>query len=322
VPELQRLHSGHASAVLAFELANRSYFAASISDRGDEYFDQFAEQHRALLAEQGSGLGAYYVLVAEDGSVLGRFNLYRVEDGVGELGYRVAQHAAGRGLATAAVRELAGLAAARHGLRTLKAATSHDNLASQKVLAKAGFVPVGAADPADIGGKQGTWYQLDLPVGDADGLIVPELRGGIVLRSEEDACLVVAEGKTVSVRYAPQFPGPRRERVLPGHLVAVAGAPGVGGVVVWRWYDALVLGSDPDSVRLWEPAHGEVAARRRQPQQHYAAGTRAYLSAGLPGADWWIAGHAVDAAEDAEVELDEVERLYTEHGLWDSALGR
>src|SRR5580704_5087102 len=162
VPELQRLHPGHAPAVLAFELANRSYFAASISDRGDEYFDHFTEQHSALLAEQEAGAAAYYVLVAEDGSVLGRFNLYRFADGTAELGYRVAQHAAGRGLATATVRELCRLAAARHGLRTLRAATSHDNTASQKVLTKAGFVPAGPAGPADLGGKSGTWYELDL----------------------------------------------------------------------------------------------------------------------------------------------------------------
>jgi len=32
------------------------------------------------------------------------------------------------------------------------------------VLTKAGFVPVGAADPADLGGKPGTWYQRDLAV--------------------------------------------------------------------------------------------------------------------------------------------------------------
>ncbi len=154
-------------------------------------------------------------------------------------------------------------------------------------------------------------------------MTVPRLRCGIVLRSEEeDACQILAGGKTVSVRYAPQFPAPRRERVLPGHLVAVAAAPGVSGVVVWRWYDAVVLDSDPDSVRLWEPAHGEVTARRCLPQQRYGPGSRAYLSAGLPGADWWVAGSAVDKAEDAEVELDEVERLYTEHGLWDTALGR
>ena len=165
MPELQRLRADHAPAVLAFELANRAYFAASISDRGDEFFDQFTEQHSALLAEQEAGAGAYYVLVAEDGSVLGRFNLYRFEDGTAELGYRVAQHVAGRGVATATVQDLCQVAAARHGLRTLRAATSHDNAASQKVLAKAGFVPVGPAGPADLGGKSGTWYQRNLAAG-------------------------------------------------------------------------------------------------------------------------------------------------------------
>jgi ribosomal-protein-alanine N-acetyltransferase len=165
VPELQPLRADHAPAVLAFELANRAYFAASISDRGDEFFDQFTDRHNALLAEQEAGIGAYYVLVAEDGSVLGRFNLYDLQDGTAVLGYRLAQHAAGRGVATATVRELCRLAAARHGLRTLRAATSRENVASQKVLAKAGFVPAGPADPADIGGKTGTWYQRDLAAG-------------------------------------------------------------------------------------------------------------------------------------------------------------
>jgi [ribosomal protein S5]-alanine N-acetyltransferase len=162
VPELQRLRADHAAAVLAFELANRDYFAASISDRGDEFFDRFTERHSALLAEQEAGLGAFHVLVAEDGSVLGRFNLIFAEDSTAVLGYRVAQHAAGRGVATTTVRELCDLAAARYGLRTIKAATSSGNAASQKVLARTGFIPVGPADPADIGGKQGTWYQRDL----------------------------------------------------------------------------------------------------------------------------------------------------------------
>jgi [ribosomal protein S5]-alanine N-acetyltransferase len=162
MPELQQLHAGHAPAVLTFELANRAYFATTISDRGDEFFEQFAERHEALLAEQDAGTGAYYVLVAEDGSVLGRFNLYFAGDGVANLGYRVAQHVAGRGVATANVLELCCLAAAHHGVRTLRAATSQANAASQKVLTKAGFTQVGPAGPADLGGKSGTWYQRDL----------------------------------------------------------------------------------------------------------------------------------------------------------------
>jgi ribosomal-protein-alanine N-acetyltransferase len=162
MPELQRLHAGHAPAVLAFEVANRAYFAASISDRGDEYFAHFADRFDALLAEQEAGVCAFHVLLAEDGSVLGRFNLVDIEERAAVLGYRVAQHAAGRGVATATVRELCRVAPARHGLRTLRAATTLENVASQKVLAKAGFVPVGPADPADVGGKPGTWYERDL----------------------------------------------------------------------------------------------------------------------------------------------------------------
>lgn len=162
MPELKRLHAGHAPSVLAFELANRAYFAASISDRGDDFFDQFTDRYNALLAEQEAGICACYVLVAEDSSILGRFNLFQIEDHTAELGYRVAQHVAGRGVATATVRELCRLAADQHGLRTLRAATAHQNAASQKVLTKAGFVPVGPADPAHLGGKPGTWYQRDL----------------------------------------------------------------------------------------------------------------------------------------------------------------
>jgi [ribosomal protein S5]-alanine N-acetyltransferase len=162
VPELQLLRAGHAAAVLAFELANRAYFAASISDRGDGYFKQFTEWHDTLLAEQEAGICACYVLVDDDGSVLGRFNLYNIGNGTAELGYRVAQRVAGRGVATAAVRELCRLAASRYGLHTLKATTTSENVASQKVLAKTGFVAVG---PGAIGGRPATWYQCDLTAG-------------------------------------------------------------------------------------------------------------------------------------------------------------
>ena len=159
MPELQRLRADHATAVLAFELANRAYFATFISDRGDEFFDHFTEQHKALLAEQEAGTCVFHVLVSEDGTVLGRFNLFDLQDGTAVLGYRVAQHIAGRGMATATVQELCRLAAAQYGLHTLRAATSYDNVASQRVLTKAGFVPAGPAEP---GGRPGTWYERDL----------------------------------------------------------------------------------------------------------------------------------------------------------------
>ena len=159
MPELQRLRADHAPAVLAFELANRAYFATFVSDRGDEFFDQFTERFDELLAEQEAGSCAYYLLVGEDGSVLGRFNLYDIANGTAELGYRVAEHVAGHGVATATVQEVCRLAAAQLGLHTMRAAVTHGNVASQKVLAKAGFVPAGPANP---GGKPGTWYERDV----------------------------------------------------------------------------------------------------------------------------------------------------------------
>jgi ribosomal-protein-alanine N-acetyltransferase len=165
--ELQRLRADHAPSLLAFEVANRAYFAASISDRGEEFFEHFDEHLEARLAEQEAGEGAYYVLVDDDGAVLGRFNLVFAEDGVAELGYRVAEEVAGRGVATAVVRDLYELAVSRHGVSTLKAATSHANTASQRVLLKAGFVPVGPADPAHLNGKPGIWYQRHPGVGEA-----------------------------------------------------------------------------------------------------------------------------------------------------------
>ena len=162
MPELQLLRADHVPAVLAFERANRAYFAAAVPDRGDEYFEHFDERLNTLLSEQELGTGAFYVLVDDDGSVLGRFNLELVGNGVGELGYRVAQHATGRGVATATVREICSIAASRHGLRTLRAAAARDNVASTRVLLNAGFVEAEAADPSAIGGQVGSWYERDL----------------------------------------------------------------------------------------------------------------------------------------------------------------
>ena len=142
------------------------------------------------------------------------------------------------------------------------------------------------------------------------------LRLAVVLGTDERTCTVVADER-LTVPYAAVFPAPRAERVLPGHLVALAPAPGGGEVVVWRWFDAVVLDAADGQVRLWEPVHGEVLAVPRDPARLPPPGSRAYASAGLPGADWWVAGPAVARAADAEVELDEVCAFFVEHGLED-----
>ncbi|MEU4724257.1 GNAT family N-acetyltransferase [Nonomuraea dietziae] len=159
MPELQRLRSDHASALLAFERENRAFFAASILDRGDAYFAEFGARHAALLAEQAAGVIHFHVLVDGDGVVLGRVNLVDVADGSAELGYRIAESASGQGLATTAVRQVCALAATEYALTTLRAATTLDNLASRTVLARTGFVPTGETV---LDGRPALEYTLEL----------------------------------------------------------------------------------------------------------------------------------------------------------------
>ncbi|MEV7597801.1 GNAT family N-acetyltransferase [Kitasatospora sp. NPDC089797] len=143
MPTLEPLRPEHAPALLAFELANRAWFARSISDRGDAYFAEFADRHAALLAEQASGVCRFHVILDPAGALIGRINLLDVRDGEAELGYRVAESAAGRGVATAAVAEVCRLAAHDYGLDALTAAARPDNPASLAVLARNGFTVTG-----------------------------------------------------------------------------------------------------------------------------------------------------------------------------------
>ncbi|MFJ9546717.1 GNAT family N-acetyltransferase [Streptomyces erythrochromogenes] len=157
--ELQRLRAEHATALLAFECANRAYFAQSVPDRGDAYFADFDTRHGELLAGQAAGRDHLHLIIGGDGEVLGRVNLIDVEDGSAELGFRIAQEAAGRGLATSAVRQVLVLAAGTYGLRTLRAAATVDNTGSRTVLLRTGFLPVGETV---LDGRSAIRYERDL----------------------------------------------------------------------------------------------------------------------------------------------------------------
>ncbi|WP_461008003.1 GNAT family N-acetyltransferase [Streptomyces capparidis] len=159
---LERLGAGHAEALLAFERENREYFARSVPDRGDGYFAGFAARHRALLAEQDAGLCHFHVVVDDRGNLIGRVNLVDVEGGTAELGYRIGERAAGRGVATAAVREVCRLAAAVYRLSALTAVTTLDNAASMTVLARNGFT---AVEDIVVDRRPGVRYERGLAAG-------------------------------------------------------------------------------------------------------------------------------------------------------------
>ena len=65
-------------------------------------------------------------------------------DGVVEIGYGLSPEFRGKGYATEAVTATAEWASQQPGVTAVEAETDDENVASQRVLAKAGFVPTGA----------------------------------------------------------------------------------------------------------------------------------------------------------------------------------
>jgi ribosomal-protein-alanine N-acetyltransferase len=157
---IERLRLDHIAAVLEFEKENRAYFAAAVSDRGDGYFAEFQQRFHGLLAEQEAGVCHFHVVVGDHGEVLGRVNLVDVADGEAELGFRLAEKATGRGLATTSVRQVCTTAARDYGLRRLRASAAVANAGSRAVLTRVGFIPTG--EGVVLAGQPGHRYLLDL----------------------------------------------------------------------------------------------------------------------------------------------------------------
>ena len=154
---LEPLRADHADALLVFERENRAYFTRTVPDRGDAFFTAagFAARLQALLDEQHARVCRFHVVLGEDGELIGRVNLMDLVGGTAELGYRVGEQAAGRGVATAAVAQVCRLAATDYGLTSLTARTTLDNPASMRVLTRNGFTWV---ENTTVGGQPGVRY--------------------------------------------------------------------------------------------------------------------------------------------------------------------
>jgi ribosomal-protein-alanine N-acetyltransferase len=163
---LERLRADHAPALLAFERANRAYFARFVSDRGDAYFLEFATILDERLAEQDAEVCHFHVVVDERGELIGRVNLVDVEEGSADLGYRIGQRSAGRGVATEAVAQVCRLAAGPYGLTELAASTAVGNTGSRTVLERNGFTLVGGQV---VAGKPEVRYRRPLERAEAAG---------------------------------------------------------------------------------------------------------------------------------------------------------
>lgn len=137
-----------AADVLRFEVDNRAYFDSILGPRSPNFYS--LETLKPILAgnvrarEEGSGYS--YLIRDTADQLVGRLNLYGVELGelqVAEVGYRIAEREQGKGYATAALALLLHEAFGPLGLHRVEAHTTPDNLGSQLVLTKNGFMAEG-----------------------------------------------------------------------------------------------------------------------------------------------------------------------------------
>lgn len=129
---------------------SREFLAPWEPRRGEEWFTAEGQwtDIEAALAQHGQGATFPCVVLDEAGEVAGRITLSSIVRGAFQscsLGYWLAKPATGRGLATAAVREMTAVAFGELGLHRVQADTVVDNRRSQRVLERCGFLRFGTA---------------------------------------------------------------------------------------------------------------------------------------------------------------------------------
>lgn len=148
-------------ALLDFELKNRQFFEATINARLPSYYcaEGVTQAIETAVAEAAQDLGYQFLLKADSGDIVGRANLSGVKRAhfhSAILGYRVAEAACGRGLASDAVRQVADIAFGELGIQRLEADARAENAASIRVLVRNGFVQYGHSRRSfELGG---VWY--------------------------------------------------------------------------------------------------------------------------------------------------------------------
>lgn len=87
---------------------------------------------------------AIWIIELKDGTRIGDLCYKGLNaDGSAEIGYGISEEYQGKGYAAEAVSAMVGWAFKQPGVNCVTAETEADNIASQKVLSKAGFLPTG-----------------------------------------------------------------------------------------------------------------------------------------------------------------------------------
>jgi ribosomal-protein-alanine N-acetyltransferase len=148
-PRTRALAPDHAPALARLVRENRQFLAPWEPVREERWFTEDGQRDEVADALERAALGLSLPRVIVDGEdVVGRITLNNVVRGAfrsSSLGYWLAERATGRGLATQAVGEMLHVAFGELGLHRVEAGTLLHNIASQRVLERAGFLRYGLA---------------------------------------------------------------------------------------------------------------------------------------------------------------------------------
>jgi ribosomal-protein-alanine N-acetyltransferase len=139
---IRPLHEEDASALLALRLANRAFMAPFDPIRPESYYTL---EWQAESARNEHGLS---FAILDDEALAGTITLSNVSGGAfcsANVGYWIDERRNGRGLASRALADVIAHAFGPLGLHRVEAGTLVDNHASQRVLHKNGFEPIGLA---------------------------------------------------------------------------------------------------------------------------------------------------------------------------------
>ena len=145
--QLKVLQTEHWQRLLEFELDNQQWFEKWISPRPEGFYQRqvFLQNIKSLVRQSPDANYAMY-LYFDAQHILGRFNIINIDQKIAEIGYRLAERATGKGIATTGLQALMVEAKNRLKLQQLTARVTIDNLASQKVLLNNGFVQQQSTD--------------------------------------------------------------------------------------------------------------------------------------------------------------------------------
>ena len=129
---------------------NRAFLAPWEPIRGDDYFTVEGQRKGICVAleEHERGASLPHVIPDESGGIVGRITLNGIVRGALRscaVGYWLSEAHTGRGLASAALRDIMQVAFGNLGLHRIQAETLIHNVASQRVLERNGFVRFGLA---------------------------------------------------------------------------------------------------------------------------------------------------------------------------------